>query len=116
MAATPPPAASQDKPAWQTPTGSRKPGRRVASEDAAAVCPLGSGQGAGAAQGLWGAVTTGRGQHDLDRGLDVGLPGGVHGHRPGPSSGPDPAAHHLAAQPQRGYDTALVRGPGALGK
>jgi hypothetical protein len=58
--------------------------------------PPGSGQRAGAAQGLWGPSTTGRGQHHLDRIFGVGLPGGVDGHRLGPRSGPDPAADHLA--------------------
>ena len=79
----------------------------------ARVCPPGSGQGAGAAQGLWGPNSAGRGQRDLDRSLGVGLPGGMHGHRPGPCPSPDPAAHHLATQPQRGGGTALVSRPGA---
>jgi len=47
------------------------------SRRSARVCPPGSGQGAGAAQGLWGPGTTGRGQDHLDRGLGVGLPAGM---------------------------------------
>ena len=68
-----------------------------------------------AARGLWGPRTTGRGQHHLDRGLGVGLPGGIDHHRPGPRPGPDPAAHHLATHQQRGCGTALIGRPGALG-
>jgi hypothetical protein len=78
--------------------------------------PPGSGQRAGAAQGLWGPSTTGRGQHHLDRIFGVGLPGGVDGHRLVARSGPDPAADHLATQQQRCRGTALIGGPGALGE
>jgi hypothetical protein len=75
----------------------------------------GSGQGAGAAQGLRSPSPAGRGQHDLDRVLGVGLPGGMDGHRPGPRPGPDPVADHLATQQQRFRRSALIGGPGALG-
>jgi hypothetical protein len=51
------------------------------------------------------------GQHDLDRGLGVGVPGGMHGHRLGPCPGPDPATDHLAIHQQRGRGGALVGGP-----
>lgn len=77
--------------------------------------PAGSGQGAGAAQGLWGPSTTGRGQHDLDSVLGVGLPGGMDCHRPGPRPGPDPVADHLVIHQQRGRGSAFVSRPGALG-
>ena len=78
--------------------------------------PPGSGQRAGAAQGLWGSSTTGRGQHHLDRSLGVGLPRGVDGHRLGPRSGPDPVADHLATQQQRFCRSALIGRPSALGE
>ena len=85
------------------------------SPRSARVCPPGSSQGAGAAQGRWGPSTAGRGQHHLDRVLGVGLPGGMDGHRPGARPGPNPVAHHLATLQQRGRGTALVARPGALG-
>jgi hypothetical protein len=75
----------------------------------------GSGQGAGAAQGLGGPSPAGRGQHHLDRGLGVGLPGGMDRHRLGPHPGPDPAAHQLATHQQRGRGTVMVNRPDALG-
>jgi hypothetical protein len=78
--------------------------------------PPGSGQRAGAAQGLWGPSTTGPGQDHLDRSLDVGLPAGMDSHRLGARSGPDPAADHLATHQQRCRGTAVVGRPGALGE
>jgi hypothetical protein len=44
-----------------------------ALQRSARVCPPGSSQGAGAAQGLWSPSTTGCGQHHLDRGLGDGF-------------------------------------------
>jgi hypothetical protein len=78
--------------------GDRRPNGSPArvSQRSARVCPPGSRQGAGAAEGLWGPSTTGRGQHHLDRVLGVGLPGGMDRHRPGTRPGPDPVADHLA--------------------
>jgi hypothetical protein len=78
--------------------------------------PPGSGQRAGAAQGLWGPVTSGRGQDHLDRSLGVGLPGGMDHHRPGARPGPNPAADHLATQQQPSRGSALIGRPGALGE
>ena len=49
--------------------------------------PPGSDEGAGAAQGLWRPGPPGRGQYAVDRGLGVGPPGGMDGHRPGARPG-----------------------------
>jgi hypothetical protein len=97
-------------------THSRAANGRAArvSQRSARVCPPGSSQGAGAAQGLWGPSTTGRGQDHLDSVLGVGLPGGMDGHRPSALPGPDPVADHLVTQQQRGRSATSVGGPGAL--
>jgi hypothetical protein len=89
------------------------------SRRSARARPPGSGQRAGATQGLWSPSTTSRGQYDLDRILGVALPGGMDSHRLGSRPGPDPAADHLACQQQRCRRSALVglvrsRTPSAL--
>jgi hypothetical protein len=103
------------------PLGSADAGREQQADTArrkrsALARPPGSGQRAGAAQGLWGSSTTGRGQHHLDRSLGVSLPAGMDSYRLGARPGPDPVADHLAIQQQRCRRGALVDGPRRPGR